>query len=156
MNAQTRTVTIGGRTYKVTERPARKNAEWRAELAAAFGPLARVLEQVPQMLDVELTRGEMPRLAELVQAAGGALLAAPDELRRLLYLYAPQIGQDAEALEEAAYDSEYLAAFTAVLQLAYPFGSYLRVLRQVIQSGSAGAATGPNSHSPNGGSGTTK
>jgi len=115
-------VVLDGESYTIQEKRSRENREWRALLEGHFSELAAVLEDAP---DVDVTDGQA--LARLVRNASGKLLRSVDILGELLVAYAPQV-QDVVG---EAYDSEILEAFTAVLGLAYPFGSVIGRIRQI-------------------------
>ena len=137
---RTETIIIGGQAFTVRELPTRKNSAFRAKVAESFSPLATALESGPRFLakfdgmNTELNGAFASTLLELMQSAGGILLKSPDMLRSLVYEYAPEIAAQAEAIEDEAYDSEYLKAFTQILGLAYPFGSLATMLQQTIAS----------------------
>ena len=62
-----------------------------------------------------------------------------------------ELAADREAILDTAYDSELIAAFTAVLGMAYPFGSLASLVR--LASGSMQPPSVPISsslQSPNG------
>ena len=80
------------------------------------------------------------------------LVTAPDLLIELFFAYAPDLAANQEAILDTAYDSELIAAFTAVLGMAYPFGS-LAKLATSLASGSTpklSMPTSTNLPSPNG------
>lgn len=141
------TITLGGNQYVVTELPTKKNSAFRADVNQAFEPLAKALEAGPKLFarfdgaDTVIDAPLANTVAQLVQGAGGVLLNSPDKLRELVYDYSDAIAIDAEQLEEVAYDSEYLTAFTKILGLAYPFGSVATLLTQLNKNGRASEAT---------------
>jgi len=110
------TVKLNGQEHLITELRSRANAAWRKRLEVPFQDLAKTLEQAP---NVELTDGQA--LAHLVRTVGWTLLGSMDTVRELLVEYALEL----KPAVDDAYDSEVMEAFTAVLGLAYPFGSVL-------------------------------
>jgi len=125
--AKTVTVMLDGNEHTITELRSRKNADWRARLEEPFEDLARMLEDGPE---VEIA--DLKSIASLVRDGAGMLLRSTDTIHELLVEYAPEL---AEVIAEA-YDSEIVAAFGKVLELAYPFGGVLSRLKQLgSQSG---------------------
>ena len=134
-------VLLDGKEYTITEKRSRENAAWRKLLEGPFQELAGLLESAP---GTSLTDGQS--LADLVRSLSGMLLGSIETVTGLLAEYAP----DLPLLD--AYDSEILDAFSAVLGLAYPFGSLLPRLRAL---GSLASPTKPSSPSQPGADGTT-
>jgi hypothetical protein len=114
------TVRLNGQEHVITELRSRANAAWRKKLEVPFQDLAKTLEQAPS---VELTDSQA--LAHLVRTVGMTLLDSMETVQNLLVEYAPDLRADVDE----AYDSEIVEAFTAVLGLAYPFGSVLSRLQ---------------------------
>ena len=134
-------VFLDGKEYTITEKRSRDNAAWRVKLEVPFQDLAGLLESAP---GADLTDGQS--LANLVRSVSGMLLGSIETVTGLLAEYDPSLPLD------DAYDSEILDAFSAVLGLAYPFGSLLPRLRQL---GSLAKPTVQSSPSPSGADGTT-
>ena len=139
---RTVTVTLAGAEYVVTELPSRRNAEWRRLVDQALGSLSGALGQ---NLDISNLQGALDSVRALLLESGETIL-------RLLYAYSEEIEDDKERIESEAYDSELTEALVAVLSLAYPFGSLLRL----AGIGSRGPRTSPSSPAPSGDSGTTR
>lgn len=140
-------VTLGGLPYEIQELPARKNAGWRKELQRRLAPLLEIVEQAGK--GVELRNNE--DLMAIVGQASQLLVAAPDLLIEMLFLYSPALANDQEAIMGNAYDSELLSSFTAVLGMAYPFESLASLAR--LASGSipnTATLTSMSLPSPNG------
>ena len=133
-------VFLDGKEYTITEKPSRENAAWRQRLDGPFQELAGLLEIAP---GANLTDGAA--LAGIVRSVSGMLLGSIDTVRKLTVAY---VG-DGIPLD---YDSDALDVFSAVLGLAYPFGSLLPRLRQL---GSLAKPTVQSSPSPSGADGTT-
>jgi hypothetical protein len=134
------TVTLDGKPYTITEKPSRENAAWRKRLDGPFQELAGLLESAP---GTDLTDGQS--LAALVRSVSGMLLGSIETVRELTVAY---VGEDIPL----DYDSDALDVFSAVLGLAYPFGSLLPRLRAL---GSLGKPTAQSSPSRPGGDGMT-
>ena len=139
---RTVTVTLAGTEYVVTELPSRRNAEWRRLVDQALGSLSGALGQ---NLDISNLQWALDSVRALLLESGETIL-------RLLYAYSEEIEDDKERIESEAYDSELTEALVAVLSLAYPFGSLLRL----AGIGSRGPRTSPSSPAPSGDSGTTR
>ena len=134
------TVTLDGEAYTITEKPSRENAAWRKRLDGPFQELAGLLESAP---GTDLTDGAA--LAGIVRSVSGMLLGSIETVRELTVAY---VGDDIPL----DYDSDALDVFSAVLGLAYPFGSLLPRLRAL---GSLARPTAQSSPLPPGGDGTT-
>ena len=117
------TVVLDEREYVIEEKRSRANRKWREQLEGAFAGLAGALEDAPE---TDVADGQA--LAGLVQRVSGTLLHSVETLTELVVAYAPELPLD------NAYDSEVLDAFTAILGLAYPFGSMVARVRSGITS----------------------
>lgn len=143
-----RTLNLGGQSYTIEELPARRNAAWRKQLEAKLAPLLGIIEQAGAGLELRTNED----LVKVVGQVSQLLVTAPDLVIELLFAYAPDLTANQEAILDTAYDSELIAAFTAVLGMAYPFGS-LAKLATSLASGSTPKLPTPismNSPSPNG------
>jgi hypothetical protein len=120
---RTVTVTLDGREYQVNELRSRANRAWREQLESQFTGLAAALQNAPK---TNLADGAA--LAGVVQSVAGTLLHSVEILTDLVHAYAPQL-----PLEDA-FDSEVLDAFTAILGLAYPFGSVVERVMSGVSS----------------------
>lgn len=132
---RTEKITLSGVEYEIKELPTRKNAAWREMLQAELKPLAEMLTSGP-IFKGDISNIPIVSILDMVQAVAGLLVQSADTIRSLVYAYAPAVASDAEAIEEGAYDSEFLDAFIQVLGLAYPFGSYVQIIKRLSQSGS--------------------
>lgn len=142
------TVTLGGVEYTINELPARKNSQWRQGFEERLGPILNLVEQAGAGAAIS-TSDDLMRIAHQV---GRVLVKAPDTLIDLIFDYAPNLDAARELILDAAYDSELIGAFQAILGLAYPFGGLARQMAS-LASGSTGtglAMTSKNSHSVNG------
>lgn len=120
---RTVTVMLDGQAHTVAELRSRANRAWREQLETQFTGLAAALQGAPT---TNLTDGAA--LAGVVQSVAGTLLHSVETLTGLVHEYAPQL-----PLEDA-YDSEVLDAFTAILGLAYPFGSVVERVMSGVSS----------------------
>jgi len=126
---KTETVEIGGKTYTIHEAKRKANAKWRQRFQAEFVDIAALIESLP---GAELTPETVSTIIrQIVDKVGGSV----DTLAELVFSYSPELEADREFVEEEAYDSEIMAAFTAVLKLAYPFGSALEALNSLAALG---------------------
>ena len=139
------TISLADASYTIHELKARPNAAWRQKMQAILTEITNLLHTAPGL---DLTRES---IAELLQAGQRLVLDSPDRVRDLLFAYAPELAAERERLELEAYDSEFMAAFTEVLTLAYPFGRLGKIL-----TGALSKATLPSSPAASGVSGTTK
>jgi len=135
------TVTIGEKTYVIREAKRKANAKWRQRFQAEFVEVANLIEGLPK---TDLTADALGSLIhQVVAKVGGSV----DILAELVFSYAPELADDRETIEEEAYDSEIMAAFTAVLKLAYPFGSVVEAVSGLAALGRTDRRTLPNSSS---------
>ncbi len=142
-----RTITLGEKTFLITELPARRQAAWRRELETKLEPVLGIIEQAGAGLELR-SNDDIFRLANSV---GRLLVSAPDLLIDLLFAYAPNLSAEKETILDTAYDSELIAAFSAVLAMAYPFGSVAKLVS--LANGLTtppSAPTSTNLPSPNG------
>jgi len=138
---KTETVEIGEKIYTIREAKRKANAKWRQRFQAEFVEVANLIEGLPS---TDLTPEAVSNLIrQIVAKVGGSV----DILAELVFSYAPELADDREAIEEEAYDSDIMAAFTAVLKLAYPFGSVVEAVNGLAALGRTAKPTPPNSSS---------
>ncbi|MCB8988081.1 MAG: hypothetical protein H6661_10080 [Ardenticatenaceae bacterium] len=136
---KTADVVIGEKTYTIREAKRKANAKWRQRFQAEFTDVAALIEGLPKTdLTAEALGG---LLHQIVAKVGGSV----DTLAVLVFDYSPELAADQQTIEEEAYDSEIMAAFTAVLKLAYPFGAVLEALSGLVALGRTDRATLPSS-----------
>lgn len=141
---KTETIIIGEKTYVVREAKRKANAKWRQRFQAEFTDVAALLEGLPKTdLSAQALGG---LLHQIIAKVGGSV----DTLAELVFAYSPELAADRETIEEEAYDSEIMAAFTAVMKLAYPFGSVIQTVNGLVALGQKGKPTLPNSSSSTG------
>lgn len=139
---KTATVTLADQDYVIRELPRKKNKAWRARVGREFEAIGQALEALPTM---ELSADSMGQLMTIVRDLVGRTVEAPDKIADLLYAYSPDLKGDRRRIDAEAYDSEIMSAFMEVLALAYPFGSIVRSISILSQTGPAVASTTPNS-----------
>lgn len=141
-------VQLGGTEYTIQELPARHNATWRRGLEAQLGPILNLVEQAGGGLEIASSED----LMRVANSLGRVLVQAPDLLIELLFAYAPNLDAEREIILDRAYDSELVAAFMAVLGLAYPFGGWAQKVASLASGSTASASptTSKSSPSPNG------
>ena len=136
---KTETVVIGDKSYIIREAKRQANARWRLHFQAEFTDVAAIIEGLPKTdLTAEALAG---LLRQIVAKVGGSV----DMLAELVFAYSAELAADRETIEEEAYDSEIMAAFTAVLRLAYPFGSVVETLSGLAALGRPARPTSPSS-----------
>jgi hypothetical protein len=136
---KTAVVTIGEKSYTLREAKRKANAKWRQAFQAEFTDVANLIEGLPH---TDLTPEALGGLLhQIIGKVGGSV----DLLAELVFDYSPELAADREAIEEEAYDSEVMAAFTAVLKLAYPFGSVIQAVSGLVELGQKGKPTLPSS-----------
>lgn len=99
-------VTLGNHKYDIKPLTLGKAAKWRAKLTS-------IMAEVVNPMSAE------PTDTNLNKAMIAALVAFPEKVTELVFLYAPELPQEtilAEATEE-----QMASAFSAVMVVAYPF-----------------------------------
>lgn len=140
---RTETVQIGDKQYTIREKKRKANAKWRQAFQAQFTEVADLIEGLPTIDLTPTAIGEL--LRQITTKVGGSV----DKMAELVFNYSPELNKDREVIEEEAYDSDIMAAFTAVLKLAYPFGSLVEMLSGLSSLGREASPTSPNSSSAN-------
>ena len=135
---RTEIITIGDKAYTISEKKRKANAIWRLAFQAMFTEVAALIEALPA---TELTPEAIGSLVrQITTKVGGSV----DEMAELVFAYSPELNAARETIEEEAYDSEIMAAFTAVLKLAYPFGSLVQMVSGLSSLGQGAKATLPS------------
>lgn len=151
-------VKIAGREYTIESLKFKAERAWRKKYDQPISELIGAISSVSDASKKEFKdAGELMREigAVLFAQAGGlikALLESPDTLLDAICEYAPALAADRAFIEENAYQDEITQAFVEVLQIAYPFGSLLGIVKTL---GQMEKQTEQNSPSPNGDSGKT-
>ncbi|MBK8987386.1 MAG: hypothetical protein IPM39_15135 [Chloroflexi bacterium] len=136
---KTAVVAIAEKPYTIREPKRKANAKWRQRFQAEFSDVAALIEGLPR---TEMTPEALGGLLhQIIGKVGGSV----DILAELVFDYSPELAADRETIEEEAYDSEIMAAFTAVLKLAYPFGSVLETMNGLVALGQKAKPTLPSS-----------
>lgn len=133
---RTAKITIASKTYTVEELPRRKSAEWRARLRGEMSGLVQLMENAPDAADAADGQMTAAAIIPLATAAVRQVLGSIDTAYEMLLEYAPELARDRERIDEAAYDSEVIDAFMAVLGLAYPFGAAAGRILALMPNGS--------------------
>ncbi|MCB8942541.1 MAG: hypothetical protein H6658_02075 [Ardenticatenaceae bacterium] len=123
-------LTIGEKTYTVNELPRKKNAAWREAFQNEFVEIASFIQG---LAGIEVSSGEV--IANIVEQVAVQVNGAIDRMADLLISYSPEMTADRSYIDENAYDSQILDGFTAVLGLAYPFGSLMKQLQTLVATG---------------------
>ena len=148
-------ITLGDREYEIKELTTRKNAAWRVQLQEPFGNLVQMLQDAPT---TELNN--LRDVGSLVQSMSGLLLGSIDTVIGMVFAYSPVLAADRDYIENEAFDSQLLEAFTGVLGLAYPIstwaGKAAGLARELNAIGSQSPETSTSSVSVNGDSGQTR
>lgn len=128
-------ITLGGKTYTVTELPLRKNAEWRQQLSWLVASVTDLVGA--SQIDLHNT-GD---LIGVINQVRDVLMTAPEQVTELLFSYAPEVAADRARIEAEVYESELLSAFVEVLKLAFPFGQLLSLASGLTPRASAPTST---------------
>ncbi len=142
---KTTAITLGGKEYTVTELPSRANAAWRKQFQDKLAPILELLGIVPEAelptsaAELEdAAAGNRPGLALAVTAirsAAQVALSSVDDVLEMTFAYSPALAKERKRIQEEAYDSEIVEAFTAILGLAFPFGALATPLRRLTANG---------------------
>lgn len=141
---RSKSVTLGGVTYEVTQLPMKANKSWRDDLGR---PVMRLIDLVQGMGDLELTAQDLGKLFAVVK---DVLLGSMDLLLDALFAYSPALAEDRERIENESYDDEAIAALGVCVSLAFPLD---RAVTGLIGAGLPVTRTTTNSPSQNGDSG---
>jgi hypothetical protein len=147
-------LTIGEKKYTINELPRRQNAAWREQFQEEFVEIAGFVQEIASKKVSNLigSNGHAPdgqaneadageTIAGIVEQVAIQVNGSIDRMANLLISYSPEMTADREHVEEKAYDSEILDGFTAVLGLAYPFGSLLSQLQTLAAAGRSSKRT---------------
>lgn len=126
-------VELGGRTYTILELPTRKNEAWREGLEEILDPLIGVLKGVSGL---EVTGSNLAEVMPSAEMIAKVAMKSPELVRDLVLSYSPDLDNERDRLLDEAYDSEFVAAFTKILGLAYPFGGLAQAVRKLSDLGS--------------------
>jgi hypothetical protein len=111
------TVTLGSTEYTINPLPLKKSSEWRAKLAEKLNPI---------VVSMGATSTD-----DFGKALRDALIAMPETMADLFFDYAPEL--DKEKISAEASEEQLGLAFGKVFQLAYPYGSTLKQLNDLIE-----------------------
>jgi hypothetical protein len=153
---KTAVITLNNQEMKIRELPSRKNRAWQRMFTERLKPALEYVAQVgkvnlPTSVEELKAAGEVD-IAPLIrtgQDLAGIFLNGLDDVAELVVAYLPEEEAKGEFYLDHACDSEFLAAFEEVLNLAFPFGQLTELIGRIAQP------TSPNSASANGDSGTT-
>lgn len=139
---KTITLTLGGEEYVISELPRKQNVAWRQKLEEELTPLLALVERAN---DTELS--DVESVTSILTGAKRIIMDSPDTVLALLMDYSPVLTEDAERIEEEAYESEIIDSFLSVLRLAFPFFSLGQTLTRMASNGTAQAPNGKTSKS---------
>lgn len=152
------TVTLGGRSYAISEKPSGINMKWRKKMRATS--LMSVFESLDGLVtdlmvvvgsvsdggkisDIDI--GKALGVARVLPAMVNGLSNSIDDIIDLLFEYEPKLKTDRKWLDENAYDEEYVRAFLEMLKLLFPIMGIWEMV-----AGFQGRQTPGNSPSVNG------
>lgn len=130
--AKNANVVLGEREFVIRELPTKPAEKWRQRLGEEVAPLLGLIQQAPEMMQVEVNAETLPGLIDKVKLL--ALNSLP-AVRELVISYSQALEAERAWLEENACDSEFIDAFVEVLKLAFPFGSLAPVLTRAMALG---------------------
>ena len=130
-------VTVAERDYIITPLPIRKNREWRKQFDEPINDAANLLTEIGSYADTEFEDGKA-MVGQIGKAISGSLspiihhlLGSADTITEAVFDYSPAMQEDREYIEENGFDTEIVAAFLAILSLAFPFGQAIRGLMEL-------------------------
>ena len=134
-------VTLGEREYKIVELRSRDNSAWRKEFRETLAPVLELLgiaattELPTSMAEAQESKNNLAPVFSALQRVAGVMLESIDDVKDMVFSYSPALRKDRERIEENAFDSELVEAFTSILGLAFPFGALAAGLRRFTASG---------------------
>lgn len=135
------TIELGGKEYVVTELPSRANAAWRKQFQGKLAPILELLGIVPEaelpttVAELEEGRPGLALAVTAIRNAAQVALSSVDDVLEMTFAYSPALAKERKRIQEEAYDSEIVEAFTAILGLAFPFGALATPLRRLTANG---------------------
>ena len=112
-------VTLGGQKYDIRPLPILQARTWRQ---AVKEPLQLIISTVANLPELSLQDLELTSIVGLIQHVFTTVADAPDLILAWLYAYAPNIAEDKDRIEAAAFDAEVAEAFAVVVKQVYPLG----------------------------------
>jgi len=130
-------VNLGGREYVLTEKVMGVTIKWRqafneSGVMQVMRSLDNTIEIIVNVVEGGVDNIQMEQtigLARLVPLVVNSLGESIDDVRRLLYDYAPEIAADHAYHLEHTYDTEVIAAFIEVLKLNFPITALWGLVR---------------------------
>jgi len=110
-------VTLGCQKYDIRPLPILQARTWRQ---AVKEPLQLIISTVANLPELSLQDLELTSIVGLIQHLFSTVADAPDLILNWLYAYAPNIAEDKERIESAAFDTEVAEAFAVVVKQVYP------------------------------------
>ena len=110
-------VTLAGQKYDIRPLPILQARTWRQ---AVKEPLQLIISTVANLPELSLQDLELTSIVGLIQHLFSTVADAPDLILNWLYAYAPNIAEDKERIESAAFDIEVAEAFAVVVKQVYP------------------------------------
>jgi len=111
------TASLGGVKYDIRPLPIIHARKWRQDVKE---PLQVIISTVANLPEMNVQDLELQSIVGLVQHLFTTVADAPDMLLNWLYAYAPNIAEDKERIEAAAFDAEVADAFALVVKQVYP------------------------------------
>lgn len=151
-------VEIAGREYTIKALPIRQNREWRKKYEEPLQDVVKFVTEAAGYMDVEWEdeRAMVSKLGGLMkdqlQIVAAHLLNSADLIVSACFDYSAVLREDRKFIEENGYDEEMVHVFIAILEVAFPFGPLVGVLRE---RGRQASSTEPSSADQSSGSGTT-
>lgn len=125
-------VQFGRDKYSISPLPMRKSQAWREELVKYIEQILGGFEPPAE------NRPATEILGDFRSTISSALLAAPEKLADLVFLYATNLSKD-EILEKAS-DEQIQEAFSGVFELAFPHLAELGRLTQIARAAAPASA----------------
>lgn len=113
-------VQFGAETYEIPLLRMNAQRKWRELLQKELGEI------------VEVMRGKDVDSRVILRSLAASMIDFPVKISDLVFAYAPALPR--KKIEEEATEEQMARAFSAIMTVAYPFGSQLEQLIQVVRA----------------------
>jgi hypothetical protein len=120
-------VQLGGKPYEIPVRKILSARAWREQFIKSVTTIGTEL------------KGDVTSVENFIGGFAFAFLQFPEKLADLVFAYAPDLPRD--VIETDATEEELAIAFSAIMQVAFPFASELTMVSQVLKSATISPAS---------------
>jgi len=122
--AKQENVTLAGKPFTIIALPPRKADIWREKVRGKLAQLNGVTGD-----KVAVTADKTEAASKMFDNIFDLACAAPNEIRDLLFEYAPEIAKQKEFILDNGDDEELIDAFVVCAKMAFPFGKLISLVR---------------------------